>query len=127
VDGGDRAGDGAAGIFVAAQQNWRGDGALKYAARMIASVKRLIERFTEQPGRLAVALRRAAYADGPMPDALRAWTEKVKQHPWKISDDDVAALKAAGFDEDQIYEATIAAAMGAAASRLAMALDLVKR
>jgi len=94
---------------------------------MIASVKRLISRFTEQAGRLDVALRRAAYADGPMPDALRAWTQKVKQHAWKCTDEDIAELRKAGFDEDQIYEATIAAAMGASASRLTMAMDMVKR
>jgi alkylhydroperoxidase family enzyme len=94
---------------------------------MIASVKKLIERFTTQPGRLDAALRKAAVDGGELPDPLRAWTDKVKRHAWRCTEEDIAALKAAGFDEDQIYEATIAAAMGAAASRLGLGLSLVKR
>lgn len=79
---------------------------------MIERIHRLIQRFRERP-------------EGP--DALRAWTEKVKQHAWKCTDEDIAALKAAGCSEDEIYEATIAAAMSAAASRLERGLALVKR
>jgi alkylhydroperoxidase family enzyme len=94
---------------------------------MIPRVKRLVERFTTQLGRLDVSLRQAAFGDGPLPEALRSWTEKIKRGAYHCTDEDLAALRAAGFDEDQIYEATIAAAMGAAASRLALGLSLVKR
>ena len=41
----------------------------------------------------------------------------MARNAWKITDEDVAALRAAGFDEDAIFEVTIAAATGAGVAR----------
>jgi alkylhydroperoxidase family enzyme len=90
-------------------------------------VGKLLERLLSQAGRLEPALRRAAATGGELPAPLRAWVDKVVRHAWTCVDDDVAALKAVGYDEDQIYEVTIAAAMGAATSRMERGLALVRK
>ncbi|HJQ22259.1 MAG TPA: hypothetical protein VJ867_18115 [Gemmatimonadaceae bacterium] len=64
---------------------------------------------------------RHAVAFGPgtqVPDALRAYVDKVALHAYRVTDADVAALKAAGYTEDQIFEITASAALGAALRRL---------
>lgn len=105
-----------------------------------ARVSRLLEHFVSATARLDSALRRAAAAraaataggaqalDGPtdLPPPLAGWVDKVARHAYRCTDEDVGALKAAGYDEDQIYEATIAAAMGAATARLERGLALLR-
>jgi hypothetical protein len=82
--------------------------------------------------RRAAAARAAALSGGaldasePLPDALAAWVEKVARHAWKITDEDVAALRAAGFDEDAIFEITIAAATGAGLARYQIATRAIE-
>lgn len=59
---------------------------------------------------LGVALEEPA---GELPEALRAFVAKTARHAYKVTDEDIAALKAAGYSEDQILEVTSAAAIGA--------------
>jgi hypothetical protein len=56
-------------------------------------------------------------ASESLPAPMQRWVELVAKHAWRATDEDVAALKADGFDEDAIYETTCAAAMGAAIAR----------
>ncbi len=91
-----------------------------------ARVKRLLEHFLSQPGRLDPALRRAAATGGDLPPPLAEWVDKVARHAWRCTDADVKHLKESGFDEDQIYEVTVAAALGAAAMRMERSLQLVR-
>jgi alkylhydroperoxidase family enzyme len=91
------------------------------------------------PLRRAAAARAAAIAGGTvsatgasatgaaLPAALDAWVDKVARTAWKITDEDVATLRAAGFDEDAIFETTIAAATGAALARYQTAMRALKR
>jgi hypothetical protein len=53
-----------------------------------------------------------------VPAPLRGYLENVIRNAWKITDEDVAALKSAGYTEDQIFELTVSATIGAALSRL---------
>jgi hypothetical protein len=53
------------------------------------------------------------------------YLEKVRAHAYKITDEDIAALKAAGMDEETIFELTIAAAVGVAERRLARAMEVI--
>jgi alkylhydroperoxidase family enzyme len=89
-------------------------------------VVKLLDRFFSAPGKLAPELRRAAASGGTLPPRLREWVDKVVKHAYLCTDEDVADLKSAGFDEDQIYEATVAAAFGAASSRCERALALLR-
>jgi alkylhydroperoxidase family enzyme len=69
-------------------------------------------------------LRRAvaAFAGGDeaqdLPDDLRPYIEKVTRNAYKVTDGDVDRLRKAGYSEDAIFELTLAAALGAARSRL---------
>jgi len=79
------------------------------------SRERLIDRVVEGDGKASREARRAAFANaGVTPEAVRALIDKVARSAWKISDEDIAAAKAAGLTEDQIFELVVCAAVGAA-------------
>lgn len=59
-------------------------------------------------------LRTAAAAGDPLPEPWQPYAAKVRDESYKITDDDVARLTAAGRSEDEIFEITVAAAVGAA-------------
>ena len=63
-------------------------------------------------------LRTAAQPDREEPPAARAYLEKVRRHAYRVTDDDVEGLRAAGLSEDEIFELTVAAAAGAGLQRL---------
>ncbi|HMC54089.1 MAG TPA: hypothetical protein VKH19_02865 [Gemmatimonadaceae bacterium] len=74
------------------------------------------------------AVRRAV-AFGPgtqVPEALRAYADKVALHAYRVTDADVEQLARAGYSEDQIFEVTAAAALGAAVRRLERGLDVLE-
>ncbi len=85
----------------------------------LADVER---RVLEGPGTLDPAIRQAA-ARGDVPDDLAAYVDKVRRHAYKVTDEDVERLRVVGYSEDQIFELTIAAAYGAARSRLDAAME----
>jgi alkylhydroperoxidase family enzyme len=61
-------------------------------------------------------------APGEVPEALRAYVDKVALHAYKVTDRDIDELKKAGYSEDAIFEITLSAALGAGQSRLERAL-----
>jgi len=69
--------------------------------------------------RLRDAILAAVRGRSARPDPkLDAYLEKVKLHAYKITDEEVAALLAAGHDQDAIFEATVGTALGAGIERL---------
>jgi hypothetical protein len=54
--------------------------------------------------------------------SLARYIEHVAGEAWRITDEDIATLKTEGLDEDTIFEATIAAALGAGIARYQVAL-----
>ncbi len=68
------------------------------------------------PGATPPELRQAIAAGTP-PDELRTLVEKIRKHAYKVTDEDVQALKSK-WSEDQLYEIIVAAAYGAADERL---------
>ena len=77
------------------------------------------------PGTLDPAIRRAAAEGADVPDALRPYLDKVTRHAYKVMDEDVEALKDAGYSEDQIFEATISCALGTCLRRLDAGLGAI--
>lgn len=63
-------------------------------------------------------LRDAVAALPPAPPAMAAYLEQVRTGAHAIADEDVAALKAAGCSEDEIFEQTVAVAVGEGLRRL---------
>jgi alkylhydroperoxidase family enzyme len=70
-------------------------------------------------------LRAAAASVSPAPPELAAYLEKVRECAYTVTDADVDALKGAGFSEDEIFEQTVAAAVGEGLRRLELGLKAV--
>jgi alkylhydroperoxidase family enzyme len=60
---------------------------------------------------------RARVVGGEAPAEMQAFLTKVRDESFKVTDGDIAALRAAGHTEDEIYELTVAAAVGIAYAR----------
>ena len=71
-------------------------------------------------------LRAAVAALPPAPEAMAPYLHKVRARAYAIEDADVEALKAEGFSEDQIFEQTVAAAVGEGFRRLEAGLRAVE-
>jgi len=67
---------------------------------------------------LVERLRVAAQPDRPTAPGLEPYLELVRRQAYRITDDDVAAAKAAGRSEDEIFEQTVSAAVAAGLLRL---------
>jgi alkylhydroperoxidase family enzyme len=87
--------------------------------------ERLVETVLEGPGELGPAVRRAAAEGGDVPEEFRPYLDKVARHAYKTTDEDVDALRAAGYSEDQIFEATVSCALGACRRRLDAGLTAI--
>jgi hypothetical protein len=87
----------------------------------------LVARVTRGPGVTSVQMRTgAAGADGVgLPAAVIPVIQKIRNHAYKVTDDDIAALRAAGLDDEAIFELTVAAAVGTAARRLDAAMEVI--
>lgn len=60
------------------------------------------------------ATRAVAATGGELPDPLGSYLSKVREASYRITDGDVDALHAAGHSDEEIFELTVAAALGAA-------------
>ena len=80
--------------------------------------RELVARILDGKGEAPAAQRRAAFANAGLSGPLAALVEKVATHPHRVTDDDVAAVRAAGLSEDQIYELVVCAAVGQATRQL---------
>jgi len=67
---------------------------------------------------LIESLRTAARPEQAVPAAATAYVETVRRHAYKVTDAQVEALRAAGLSEDEIFELTVAGAVGAGLERL---------
>ncbi len=84
-------------------------------AHLVAELRRAV---FESPGKTDPRIRRAAASGDPLPEPWGAYAELVRDHSYRITDADIAALKAAGRTEEEIFEITISVATGAALHRL---------
>jgi alkylhydroperoxidase family enzyme len=87
-----------------------------------AKLQKAIAAILNQPGETELSLRRAVLerarsGEGQVPEALRDYVNKIADRPWTVRDEDFAQLRAAGYSEGQLYEVTLAAALGAGLQR----------
>jgi len=89
---------------------------------------------TEPSLRRAVAARAAALGGGPavpaditgeIPEPFRAYVDAVALHAYRITDEDVAALRREE-SEDAVFEVSVAAAVGAGLARLERGLAILR-
>ena len=74
---------------------------------------------------LIEGLRRAARPDRSPAAGLEAYLDVVRRSAYRIRDDDVAALKAEGYTEDEIFEQTVSVAVSEGLRRLDAALKAI--
>jgi alkylhydroperoxidase family enzyme len=77
----------------------------------------------DAPATADAALRRAAYCGEGLAEPLSGYVEKLRRHAYRVQDHDIERVRDAGYSEDQIFEVTIAAALGAADARLRVGLS----
>lgn len=83
--------------------------------------KALTSRIIDGDGKASREQRRAAF-DAHGPEGASALIEKIAKQAYRVTDEDIAAVKAAGFSEDQIFELAVCAAIGQASRQLDNAL-----
>lgn len=84
--------------------------------------RELVARVLQGTGKAAPELRRAAFDNACLSEPIRTLIEKVAGHAYRVTDEDVAAVRAAGLSEDQIFEIVICAAVGQASRQYTSAL-----
>ena len=88
----------------------------------VRRIRVLTDRVLTEPGTLDVAVRRAAALGDALPPPLGGYVQKVRDHAYRVLDEDVDTLIGAGYSEQQVFELTQAAAFGAGLVRLEAAL-----
>src|SRR5262245_55840237 len=82
----------------------------------------LAARILEGDGKASHAQRRAAFDNAALAEPLRNLIAKVAKHAYKVTDEDIAAARASGLTEDQIFELVVCAAIGQATRQYESAL-----
>lgn len=94
--------------------------------RRAGIVQRLQDAVLRGPGSLTPAQRQraaAGLADGE--GALAALIGKVRDHAYRVTDEDIADLHRAGYTDDQIFEAIVSVAVGQGLRRRERALAAI--
>ena len=85
--------------------------------RLLAAITRydsLVER-----------LRQAAQPDRQAPPDFAPYLDKVRRNAYEVTDEDIQALKDAGYSEDVIFEQTVSVAVAAGLERLEAGLKVL--
>jgi alkylhydroperoxidase family enzyme len=83
-----------------------------------AELRRTLEESVwRDRGHTPPAMREAAATRRDVPPELAALVDKIHRHAHKVTDEDIATLRAR-FSDDELYELIVSAALGAAAARL---------
>ena len=83
--------------------------AAKYS-RLISDLRVAV---LEGPGQVDPATRQSAATGEALSEPWLSYTAKVRDESWGVTDSDMENLKAAGHNEDEIFEMTVAAAVSA--------------
>ena len=86
---------------------------------------KVLDRVLEGPGESDPAVRRAAANGTKAPADLQPLIDKIHQHAWRVTDEDVAALQKT-YGDDRMFEIIVSAALGASRKRLFAGLDALE-
>ena len=89
-------------------------------------LRRLRNAVLSGPGSLPPAIRQTISEGRELSGVLGAYVRKVAEHAYLITDDDIADLHRAHYTDDQIFEATVSAALGAGLLRLECVLRALR-
>jgi alkylhydroperoxidase family enzyme len=106
--------------------------------RHAAHMQQMVDAVLSRPGDTDPTLRRAIEAwaaklggrpgakKAGIPAELTGYVTKVALHAYKTLDEDIEALRNAGYSEDAIFEMTLSIAIGAGQARLEHGLAALK-
>lgn len=96
-----------------------------------ALFQRLVADVASRPGVLPPATRRAivdaAKGGAPPAGALGALVETIQRRAIEVTDEHVEAARREGNDDDALFEAIVASALGASSKRLDVAMRALGR
>lgn len=95
-------------------------------SHLMEARKALIARILEGPGHASHDHRRAAFDNARLEEPLKTLIAKVANRARGVIDEDVAATRAAGFSEDQLFELIVCGAVGQAMRQHNSALAALK-
>ena len=94
------------------------DGSREWGGRQCRISRRrertLVTRILEGDGRASHAQRGASFDNAGLPEPVRTLIDKVARRAYAVTDADLAAVRASGLSEDQIFELVVCAAIGQA-------------
>jgi alkylhydroperoxidase family enzyme len=93
-----------------------------FSTKKRAMHKALVACLLDVDAMASQAQRRAAFDNAGLDAPLSTLIDKVAMQAYKVTDDDIAAVKASGLSEDQIYELVVCAAVGQATRQYDTAL-----
>lgn len=82
----------------------------------------LVTRILEGAGKASPSERRGAFNNSGLGELPGMLIDKVARHAFRVSDEDIAAARASGLSEDQVFEIVVCAAIGQATRQYETAL-----
>jgi hypothetical protein len=93
------------------------EGAVPDADKKRAAHRALVDRVLHGEGRASAEQRARAFSNDGLSPPLDALIGKVADRPAQVTEEDLAAAKASGCTEDQLFELVVCAAIGQSARR----------
>jgi hypothetical protein len=84
--------------------------------------KKMTNRILEGAGSASPSERRAAFNNSGLAEPPATLIDKVARHAYSVTDEDIAAARASGLSEDQLFELVVCAAIGQATRQYDTAL-----
>ena len=85
----------------------------------------VLQTVLQGPGESDVSTRGAAADGAGVPADLRVLIDKIHNHAYQVTDEDVATLQTK-YGDDRMFEIIVAAALGASRRRLLAGLDALE-
>lgn len=77
----------------------------------------VLRQVLDGPGETEPALRHAVAANSDVPTDLKILIDKIHAHAYRVTEHDISRLKEK-YDEDELFELIVSAALGASRKRL---------
>lgn len=91
-----------------------------------SALEALRRSILDHPGSLPTEIRRRIYEGEPVDQPLSDYVARVRSESTSLTGADIESLKVRGCSEDEIFEATLAAALGAADRTLQAGLQALE-
>src|ERR1700722_8296883 len=84
--------------------------------------KALASRILEGEGKASSSDRRAAFNNSGLAEPAATLVDKVAKNAYRVTDEDIGPAMDSGFNEDQVFEIVVCAAIGEATRQYDTAL-----